>query len=145
MPISVESLIERMQWCAEQNLTAFSWSEGGKTLSIKREAPQAAVAALMPVIGQPEAHEVPAEVPSKDSGTAVTALLAGTCYLAPDTAAAPFVQLGDHVHKGQTLCLVEAMKVMTALTAEWDGTVTEICVEDGATVVAGDLLMQVQP
>ena len=67
--------------------------------------------------------------------------MVGTAYLSPEPGAASFVKVGDRVEKGQTLMIIEAMKVMNALPAPHAGTVGEILVEDGQPVEFGEPLM----
>ena len=70
-------------------------------------------------------------VPVSDAQT-VKAPLVGTFYAAPSEEAAPYVQVGDQVKKGQTLGIVEAMKLMNEIESEYDGVVAEVCVKNGA-------------
>ena len=60
--------------------------------------------------------------------------MVGTAYLAPEPGAADFVSVGDKVSKGQTLCIIEAMKVMNPIASPCDGTVREILVENAQPV-----------
>ena len=76
-------------------------------------------------------HEEPAPV---KEGTLVLAPTVGVFYSAPGPDARPFVEVGDQVKKGDTLCIIEAMKLMNEIPAEVDGTVAEICVGNGQVV-----------
>ncbi len=89
------------------------------------------------------AAEVPAAVDSKLAD--VTSPMVGTFYAAPAPDADPYVKVGDHVSKGQTLCILEAMKLMNELEAEVDGTIKEINVENAEPVEYGQLLFRVLP
>ncbi len=71
--------------------------------------------------------------------------IVGTMYLAPSPEDGPFVQMGDHVAVGQTLCIIEAMKVMNEIDAEFSGTIREILVENGSPVEAEAVLFLVEP
>ena len=75
--------------------------------------------------------------------TAVRAPMVGVFYAAPAPGAEPFVQVGSKVKKGDTLCVIEAMKVMNEVTAEEDGEVVDICVHDGDLVEYGCCLMKI--
>jgi acetyl-CoA carboxylase biotin carboxyl carrier protein len=75
---------------------------------------------------------------------AVTSPMVGTAYMQPETGAAPFVKKGDTVKAGQTLMIIEAMKVMNPIKAEKAGTVTQILVEDSQPVEFGDVLMVIE-
>lgn len=71
--------------------------------------------------------------------------IVGTFYRAPSPTSPNFVNVGDHVAVGQPLCIVEAMKVMNEIEAEFAGTVTEILIEDGSPVEAEAALFLVDP
>ncbi len=96
---------------------------------------QQLTAALVPA----ETVEVPAET---FKGTPVKAPLVGVFYASPSPDQAAYVKVGDMVKKGDVLCIVEAMKVMNEITAEMDGTITAVLVENEALVEYGqDLFM----
>ncbi|MFQ3614676.1 MAG: acetyl-CoA carboxylase biotin carboxyl carrier protein [Cyanobacteriota bacterium] len=75
----------------------------------------------------------------------VTAPMVGTFYSAPAPGEADFVRNGERVNKGQTLCIIEAMKLMNELEAETAGVVTEILVSNGQSVEFGQVLMRLDP
>lgn len=103
-------------------------------------APVAAPAA-MPAAPEPAA-QVPAAAP-EPKGTEVTAPMVGVFYAAPAPGDEPFVRVGSKVKAGETLCIIEAMKVLNEVTAEADGEVLEICVADGDLVEFGSCLMRI--
>lgn len=96
----------------------------------------AAPAAAPAAVAAPAA--APAEGPA--AGT-VSSPMVGTAYLSPEPNAAAFVKAGDRVAKGQTILIIEAMKVMNPIPAPHAGTVTEILVQDGQPVEFGEPLM----
>jgi acetyl-CoA carboxylase biotin carboxyl carrier protein len=71
--------------------------------------------------------------------------MVGTFYRAPSPDAPAYVKIGDRVEEGQTLCILEAMKLMNELEAEVTGVVREIVVEDAEPVEYGQLLFRVEP
>jgi acetyl-CoA carboxylase biotin carboxyl carrier protein len=71
--------------------------------------------------------------------------IVGTFYRAPAPTSPNFVNVGDHVSKGQPLCIIEAMKVMNEIEAEMAGTIREILVENGSPVEAEAVLFLVDP
>lgn len=75
--------------------------------------------------------------------TSVKSSIVGMFYAAPAENAEPYVKVGDHVTKGQTLCIVEAMKLMNEITADCDGTIDKICVTDGQVVEYGTELFRI--
>lgn len=73
----------------------------------------------------------------------VTSPLVGTFYKSPSENGEPFVSVGDHVTKGQTVAIVEAMKLMNEVECEWDGVIKKVLVQDGETVEYGQPLFQI--
>lgn len=116
-------------------------------LELEKEGSQKAVyvesAPIAPVVQQPAPATQQAPV-QQSSGTEVTSPLVGTFYLASSPTSDPFVQVGDHVSKGQVVCIIEAMKVMNEIKAPVDGTVTSICVKNEETVEFGTVLMTIE-
>ena len=68
----------------------------------------------------------------------------GTFYRAPSPGADPFVKVGDTVKKGQVVCIIEAMKLLNEVEADMDGTVKEVCVENGQPVEFGQSLFIIE-
>ena len=85
----------------------------------------------------------PAGSPTTDS-VVVKSPLVGLFYAAPAENADPYVSIGDTVKAGQTLCIVEAMKLMNEIPADCDGVVDEICVTDGQVVECGTELFRIR-
>ncbi len=116
-----------------------------KDFSIVLEKATAAATAPTPAPAQPvntpvaistpaptTPHE--ASAPAQEEGETINAPMVGTFYRAPSPGAAPFVKVGDTVTKGQTVAIVEAMKIMNEIEAEFDCKILEILVEDGQPV-----------
>lgn len=76
-------------------------------------------------------------------GQLIKSPLVGTFYAAPSEEAAPFVAVGDHVAKGQTVAIVEAMKLMNDIECDFDGVVSEVLVKNGETVEYGQPLFRI--
>ena len=106
------------------------------TMAAPVAAPAAAPAAPEPAAQAPTAAPEP-------QGTEVTAPMVGVFYAAPAPGDEPFVHVGSKVKAGETLCIIEAMKVLNEVTAEADGEVLEICVADGDLVEFGSCLMRI--
>ena len=82
--------------------------------------------------------------PAAPAGEAITSPMVGTFYGKPSPEADAFVKVGDSVSEGQTICIIEAMKVMNEIKAEQSGVVAEICVEDGTPVQFGDPIFRLK-
>ena len=105
-------------------------------------APAAAVAApAAPATAEPAAPTEPAQIAS--GATEVCAPMVGVFYVAPSPGAEPFVHVGSKVKKGETLCILEAMKLMNEVVAECDGEIAEICANDGDLVEYGRVLFRI--
>ena len=114
-------------------------------------APAVAAAPAAVPVATSEAAPAAAPAPAEPEGSRpaswvpVTAPMVGTYYEAPAPGEPPFVQVGDEVAAGQTLCIVEAMKLMNEIAAEEVGTVREVCLEDATPVEYGTVLFYVEP
>ncbi|MFD0893487.1 acetyl-CoA carboxylase biotin carboxyl carrier protein [Luteolibacter ambystomatis] len=106
--------------------------------SIPAAAP-AAVAAPVAAAGAPAAAAAPAA-----EGAEITSPMVGTFYRKPAPDAANFVEVGTAVSEGQTLCIIEAMKVMNEIKAERSGTICALVAEDGNPVQFGDVLFRIK-
>jgi acetyl-CoA carboxylase biotin carboxyl carrier protein len=95
--------------------------------------------------GDPSGDPAQQAVPPEERGVVVSAPLVGTFYRAPGPDARPFVEVGDKVEAGQQVAIVEAMKLMNAVTAEHDGRVIEVLVENGTPVEYGQPLFVLEP
>ena len=104
-------------------------------------AAQVAAPTVAPAAPEP-ATQTPAAAP-EPKGTEVTAPMVGVFYAAPAPGDEPFVRVGSKVKAGETLCIIEAMKVLNEVTAEADGEVLEICVADGDLGEFGSCLMRI--
>ncbi|MEW5848487.1 MAG: acetyl-CoA carboxylase biotin carboxyl carrier protein [Myxococcota bacterium] len=118
----------------------------GKGGAVVHAAP-APVVAHAPAHAPAAAHAAaPAPAPAAETGGhVVKSPFVGTFYRAPSPEAAPFVQVGATVKKGQTLCIIEAMKLMNEIEADVDGKVAEIYVENATPVEFGQKLFRIVP
>jgi acetyl-CoA carboxylase biotin carboxyl carrier protein len=96
-----------------------------------------------PTVPQQANTKAPAPVAQEHPGAVVSPMV-GTVYLSPEPAAPPFVRKGETVKAGDTLLIIEAMKVMNPIKAEKGGTVTQILVENGKPVEFGEVLMVIE-
>lgn len=117
------------QLMGELGLTGLEIKDQDQVVRLERS--YAVAAAPVPV---PAVQEAPA--PQSD-GVTVRSPMVGTFYRAPAENAEPYVKVGDHVAPGTVLCLIEAMKMMNEITAEEEGTILEVCAENGQMVDYG--------
>jgi len=145
----VKKLIELLD---ESGISEIEITEGEESVRITRNAPGVAAPAPAYVtpafaapapeaspLAPPAAAAAPAAADDSD-GYEVTAPMVGTFYAASSPGSPPFVQVGDHVNEGDTLCIVEAMKMMNQIEAEVSGTVKSIRVQSGDPVEYGQIL-----
>ncbi len=155
---TLEDVKKLVQLLERSDLTHFEWERGGDKVVIQRgsaapsasapapvfhAAPVAASIAPAPAAAAPAAK---AEAKAADKpGTLVTSPFVGTFYRAPSPESPPFVEVGAKVKKGQTLCIVEAMKLMNEIESEVDGVVAEILGQNATPVEFGEALFRVVP
>ena len=141
-----EALVRQMaQLLTETGLTEIEY--GGKDWHLRVARTQAPVAMAAPPAAPVSVSVAPpasAEVKRADHPGAIKAPMVGTCYLAPEPGAANFAKPGDKVREGQTIMIIEAMKVMNPIPAPKAGTVVEIAVANGEPVEYGQLLAVVE-
>lgn len=137
----------------DNGLTKLDLTEGDNRLVLEAVsapvAPAVVVPAAVPVEAVPvAAEEAPAApaapaAPEEDLYEQKTPLV-GTVYMAPQAGAAPYVSVGDHVAAGDTVCIVESMKMFNEIAAECSGTIEEICVNNGQIVEYGQVLFRIR-
>lgn len=111
-------------------------------------APQVAVAAGAPVAVVAEDAKVaePAAAPAVDPNLVeIRSPMVGTFYRAPSPESDAYVEVGNRIATGDTLCIIEAMKLMNELEAEQGGTIVEICVQNAEPVEFGQVLFRIDP
>jgi len=96
----------------------------------------------LPVVNEPEAPQV--APPGRSDLTEITSPMVGTFYRAAAPGEDPFVEVGKNVKVGQTICILEAMKLMNEIESEFNAEVVEILVENGTPVEFGQVLMRVK-
>jgi len=128
----------------ETNLTEIELSEGSRSVRVSRAAtgaPTVIAPAAAPATAPAAAAASAPAVDAAEEAGAVFSPMVGTIYLSPEPSAPAFVKVGDTVAKGETLLIIEAMKVMNQIPAPHAGTVKRILVEDAQPVEYGDILV----
>ena len=96
----------------------------------------------IPVVNEPEVPQV--APPGRSDLTEITSPMVGTFYRAAAPGEEPFVEVGNNVKVGQTICILEAMKLMNEIESEFNAEIVEILVENGTPVEFGQVLMRVK-
>lgn len=135
-----QEIYELMARFDQSGLTTLKVTRKDFSLELGKNVTVAAAPVVAPVAA-PAAAAAPVAEPVEE-GSFVTAPLVGTFYAASAPDAQPFVQVGDHVKKGQTVCLMEAMKMMNEVKAPCDCVVEAVLQQDGALVSFGDPLFR---
>ena len=144
----VKKLIELLD---ESGIAEIEITEGEEAVRISRYPPHAAApvqVAMPPMAAVPAATGLPTPAPAspiamaeaEEDGHVVMAPMVGTFYNASSPGSPPFVQVGDRVEVGDTLCIVEAMKMMNQIEAEVSGAIKSIRVQNGEPVEYGQIL-----
>ena len=161
--MDLDQLRQILALVREHGLAEFEFEQDGLRLRIRKDAapPQASATALAPEgpapaqtqAGGPATLPVapaPAAVATADAAegeielAVVKSPIVGTFYRSAEPSAAPFVEVGSTVKKGQVLCIIEAMKLMNEIDSEYDGEVVNVYVESGQPVQYGERLFAVR-
>ena len=153
-----QQILELVKEVSKAGLTNFEYTEGNIRIAMSCPQPEekivvpasnlvlkeAAGAGANTVETAVSAQQEPEQIAEEKGGNVVKSPLVGTFYAAPSEDTQPFVKVGDTVKKGQTLAIVEAMKLMNEIESEFDGVVTEILVENEDNVEYGQPLFRIQ-
>ena len=152
--MDVRKIKKLMELVESHEIAEIEISEGDQSIRVTRltatpgvPAAQPPAPAQVPVhVTEPSASERPDSPPAEatSGGHEVTSPMVGTFYAGPAPGAKPFVDLGSRVEVGDTLCIVEAMKMMNPIEADVDGTIVSILVENGAPVEFGQVLFLIE-
>ena len=160
MQLDHDQLHKLLEVLGESDIQEFRLEGDDFRLEVRRNLPVTAVAAPVapfaqaappvPVVDVPAQGETTSAAPPPAAGSRsdlvdVTAPMVGTFYRAPAPGESPFVEIGNRITAGQTICILEAMKLMNELEAEVSGEVVEILVDNGTPVEFGQVLMRVKP
>jgi len=156
--MEIKDLKTLIKMITETDITEFELETNGEKVRIQRGRTVESVSYALPqtvAVPQPVAPPVSAPVQERPAATAVaaetekaqsiTSPIVGTLYRAPAPDAPPFVEVGQTVEKGQVLCIVEAMKLMNEIEAEYRCRIVKICKENAQPVEYGEALFLVEP
>jgi acetyl-CoA carboxylase biotin carboxyl carrier protein len=156
--IGLEEVKALISLVAKEHIQEFEFESGDVRFRIRKDG-----AAVLPAVPQVLAAPAPSSLPQMPTQTVVASLsqapgisadepgvhfitspIVGTFYRAPSPSASPYVQVGDFVKPGQTLCVVEAMKLMNEIECDTAGEVVRVLVENGQPVEYGERLFAVR-
>ena len=110
---------------------------------VEHHSPAAGPAQPQHIVQHVEKSDKP--VPKQDGNDIITSPMVGTFYRAPAPGAPPFVEVGKQINPGDTLCIIEAMKLMNEIEAEHSGRITKVLIEDGQPIEFGQTLFLLDP
>ncbi|WP_444659044.1 acetyl-CoA carboxylase biotin carboxyl carrier protein [Caproiciproducens sp. R2] len=142
--MDIQQIKEIAETMRENGLTLVDITQDGASLRLERK-PARAGALPVPTAAPPQIAAETAPAPAKECGTAeVKSPIVGVFYASASPDSEPYVQVGSRVKKGDTLCIIEAMKLLNEISAECDGEITEICAASGQVVEYAQVLFRIR-
>ena len=145
--MTLEQITSLLKAFDESSASRLKYTCGEEQITLEKVVAQSAVVCASAMEAAPVAAAQPAAAPAAAApaaGATIDAPLVGTFYVASAPGEAPFVQPGDTVHKGQTIGLIEAMKMINEIPALCDCVIESLVAQDGALVGFGDPLFQIR-
>lgn len=147
--MEIENLLKLIDTVSRSELTGFRYEENGVKLNLskKKEKIQTVQSVFEPIMAEKKvavSESDKVEETTDIEGEIISSPLVGTYYEAPAEGADSFVKVGDIVKKGQTLAIIEAMKLMNEIESECDGVIKEIMVSNGQPVEFGQPLFRIE-
>jgi acetyl-CoA carboxylase biotin carboxyl carrier protein len=142
--MEIDDLKELIDLLKETDITELQFEKDGSKVRIKRERMLSPMEIQVQKFGGLQ-EKVISATEEETRLITITSPIVGTFYMAPSPEAAPFVEIGSRVKKGQVLCIVEAMKLMNEIESEIDGTIIKALVENGQPVEYGEPLFLIEP
>ena len=149
--MDIRKVKKLMELLEQSGMSEIEIKEGEESVKISRYGNAPLMTPTIPQ--QPAAMVTPSQVESTTTtankgsavnGDLISSPMVGTYYSAPSPSAKPFITVGQHVNKGDTIGIIEAMKIMNQIEADHSGTVVEILVKDGEAVEFGQALIVIQ-
>lgn len=143
-PLDTDAIRELARLLEETGLAEIEIEDDGRKLRVARDHAAATVVPVAKSVIQTAASARGDDKPDFVPPGAVHSPMVGTAFLAPEPGAPPFVKVGDPVAEGDTLLIIEAMKVMNQIRAPLAGTVTQVLADDGRPVEYGQILIVIE-
>ena len=141
MKIDKKLIKELSEYLDEFNLTELEYTEKDKKIKVSKSNISINKQSQISNIEEDQISTNKEDNPQNKAGTKVTSPIIGTAYHAPEPGAKKFVEVGKKIKKGDTIMIVEAMKIMNHVPSSVDGIVKEVCVQDGQPVEFGQTLI----
>ena len=141
--MEISDIKELINEISKSQISDFVYEENGVKLSLSK-GNITNVIQEMPEKKSYVVEQAASQETDYDNENVIKSPLVGTVYMAPSEDEEPFVSVGDRVKKGQTLAIVEAMKLMNEIESEYDGVIKEICVENESPVEFGQILFVIE-
>lgn len=144
MKFDMEYIEKLAKIITDNELTEISLEDGEQAITIRKDMPE--VISTIPSVQAPvPVQNIQSEPkPEAKRGNAIVSPMVGMFYTKPSPDSEPFVKVGDTVNVGDTVCIIEAMKMMNEIESEFSGKIIEVCVADGEPVEYGQVLMYVE-
>ncbi|MDB4849808.1 acetyl-CoA carboxylase biotin carboxyl carrier protein [bacterium] len=151
--MDIRKVKKLMELLEESGMSEIEIKEGEESVKISRygnspapaqQPAQSFVQQQIPVSTSPSSQMASTPEQPQESGQSVTSPMVGTFYSAPSPTAKPFVSIGQKINQGDTVGIIEAMKIMNQIESDQSGTVVEILVKDGEAVEFGQPLIIVE-
>lgn len=148
--IDYKEITKLIDLLEEKNLTRFELEVEGFKISISRNHPAGIQPGFpvpdkaYPAAPAPETKESPQEESAENNLHYVVSPMVGTFYRAPDPSSEPFIEIGETVNPNQTMCIIEAMKLMNEIESDVSGVVEDILVKNGEPVEYGQKLFSIK-
>jgi len=149
--IDYKEIIKIIDLLEERDLSEFELEVEGFKIKITRSQTQPAISESPSPPGPSKENAIhplsvePSSNKDKNNLHFITSPMVGTFYRAPDPSSPPFVEIGETIHKNQTLCIIEAMKLMNEIESDIDGVLDDVYVENGKPVEYGKKLFAIKP
>ena len=146
--LPVDKINKLAEILKDQDLTEIELESGDFKIKVRKEVTVSSAVAAIPAPamtnGSAPATNGSAPAAPTENFIEVKSPMVGTFYAAPSPGADPFVKVGDKIKKGDTVCIVEAMKLMNELPSEVEGEIVEICVSDGEAISYGQVIAKLK-
>lgn len=142
--MEIKKLKEYIKFMEDNDLNELEIEEGGKRIRLKKNASGQPMI-VSPTPSQTQESGAEESRPAESNTLEIKSPMVGTFYAAPSPGAKPYAEIGTLVKPGDTVCIVEAMKLMNEIKAEVSGKVVQILVENGDAIEFGQTLFAIEP